>query len=63
MYEMFFGLPLDVDVKSQKFKKWREFLIITGLSFLKRTYKKCSPLAAQIAIAHISNRQAREIRN
>ena len=25
-------------------KKWREFLIITGLSFLKSTYKKCSPL-------------------
>ena len=33
LYEMFFGLPLDVDLKSQKFKKWREFLIITGLSF------------------------------
>ena len=24
---------LDVDLKSQIFKKWREFLIITGLSF------------------------------
>ena len=41
---MFFCLPLDVDLKSQKFKKWREFLIITGLSFRKSTYKKCSPL-------------------
>ena len=36
LYEMFFGLPLDVELKSQKFKKWREFLIITALSFLKK---------------------------
>ena len=42
--KMFFGLPLDVNLKSQKFKKWREFLIITGLSFKKSTYKKCSTL-------------------
>ena len=42
---MFLGLALDTDLKSQKFKKWREFLCITGLRFSSSTYKKCSPLA------------------
>ena len=41
---MFFGLPFDVNLKSQKFINWREFLIITGLRFLKKYLKKCSPL-------------------
>ena len=45
---MLFGLTLDVDLKSQKFKKWRGFLIITGLSFKKSTYKKCSPFVYQV---------------
>ena len=44
---MFFGLPLDVNLKSEKFKKWRDFVIITGLSFQKNTYKKCSPLGTK----------------
>ena len=34
--EMFFGLPLGIDLKSQKFKKWREFLIVTELIFEKK---------------------------
>ena len=45
---MFFGLPLGIDIKSQKFKKWWEFLIVTGVSFKKSTYKKCSPLGTTV---------------
>ena len=36
LYEMFLDLPKDVDQKSLKFKKWRDFLIITGLSFFEK---------------------------
>ena len=31
--------------------------------FEKSTYKKCSPLIDQIAIAHVSNDTAHEMRN
>ena len=55
---MFFGLPLDVNLKSQKFKKLRGFLIITELSFLKKYLWKYSPLAF---LNNINNFLKREI--